>query len=76
MVVRIPVCHTGDRGSIPRQGVMVLLFLYAEVCTLLHFILPVLQECVLEGFLYVQLFTCIQLRNFGSLQCVHMTLCV
>ena len=26
IVVSIPVCHTGDRGLIPRQGVIVLNF--------------------------------------------------
>ena len=78
MVVSIPICHTGGQSSIPHQGVIVLMYLYAEVCTPLHFILPVLQECLLEGFLYVQLstYTCIQSHNFGSSQYVHMTLCV
>ena len=53
MVVSIPICHTGHRGLIPSQGVIVLMFLYAEVCTPLHFILLVLQECLLEGFMCV-----------------------
>ena len=68
MVVSIPICHTGGQSSIPHQGVIVLMYLYAEVYTPLHFILPVLQECLLEGFLYVQLSTCVQLHNFGSLK--------
>ena len=29
IVVSIPVCHTGDRGSIPRQGVFFFFFLSA-----------------------------------------------
>ena len=76
MVVGIPICHTGGQSSIPHQGVVVLMYLYAEVCPPLHFILPVLQQCLLEGFLYVQLSTCIQLHNFGSSQYVHMTLSI
>ena len=33
IVVSIPVCHTGDRGSIPRQGV----FFFSHVKTLQAF---------------------------------------
>ena len=32
MVVSIPVCHTGDRGSIPCQGVSIFWSLYFSPC--------------------------------------------
>ena len=47
IVVSIPVCHTGDRGSIPSQGVVVLNFLHAQVRTyMLTFHFASLQKCV------------------------------
>ena len=30
IVVSIPVCHTGDRGSIPRQGELNYLFFFSS----------------------------------------------
>ena len=30
IVVSIPVCHTGDRGSIPRQGVCIFMVQYSS----------------------------------------------
>ena len=53
IVVSIPVCHTGDRGSIPRQGVCFLV----DSCDMFFFYSATFYNCIEGNF---------GRRNFGK----------